>query len=113
VTRIVVVGSAPVIYVVLANGTGNYNSPTTAHIDLFESHVWGTRPRYNPPADDFDFVSSAAYFVPPRPRKGAYVALLPRLPIDPALETPPRSAPSVRQEGWRLAVHVKRVTTAL
>lgn len=63
---------------------------------------------------DDDCFPSAPYYLPPRPRKGAYVVLLPRLPFVPSLEASPKSAPRVvRQAGWRLAVHTRHVTTSL
>lgn len=70
----------------------------------------------NYPDDLDDEVSfrSAAYFRPSRPRKGAYVLLLPRPHVRPELEALPQvRAPQVRQDGWRLAVHTRHVTTSL
>lgn len=88
-------------------------STATAVIEVLRSSIRAVDSFDHRFLDDDCFVS-APYYQPPRPRKGAYVVLLPRLPYVPSLEASPRSAPRVvRQAGWRLAVHTRHVTTSL
>ncbi len=107
-THVIVVRSEPIIIILSNETTGttycNYSAPTVT------VSPWITN--VSPWITDESFYS-AAYYRPARPRRGAYVALLP-LTFDPALEAPLNSAPHVvRQDGWRLAVHTRRVTTSL
>lgn len=106
-------------YVVIVCGTAstNTNTAVTTAIDIVRNaSLIVAEPRGNYDLEIFDdevfhFPSAAL-----RPRKGAYVALLPppHLAPRPSLEASPRSAPrEVRQAGWRLAVHTRHVTTSL